>query len=406
MPSRFGVFIACFVLAAGSGACRDRCSSDGPLPNDAAVVDAARSLTRGPESGPEAARLTPSLDAAPAVDAFRDPVDAETPDPTPPATELYPQGRPRRTGRFRVSEIHELYWELAGTKGGVPAIELHGGPGGRASPFSRRLFDPDRFDVLLFDQRGAGRSRPRGEWRENTTQLLVADIEALRAHVGFTEPAILLGGSWGSTLAIAYAEAYPEKVAGIAIRGVFLCTRAEIDHFYHGGTAPFFPENFAALQAVVPHPERRDYPRQLFEMITSGNRSDRDRAVRGWARYEMRMVSTDMTDERALRMTSSGDWSAFSTLENHYMMHGCFLEEGQLLRDAWRIADIPVAMVSGRQDVICPPHNAAELAKRLKRVRHEIVPDGAHSSRDPPIGRAFLRAVDWVADRVEGREGR
>ncbi len=377
--------VALTTLALVVGSCREHASSLQTL-----RVDAAPTL-------PDAS-LVPEPHAEVTFDASSDVGRPEAPDPTPPVSEPYPPLQPRETGKLRVSKRHVLYWERAGTRGGLPAIVLHGGPGGRTGAYVRRLFDPERFDVLLFDQRGAGHSRPYGEWRENTTQLLIEDIEALRAHHGFTEPVILFGGSWGSTLALAYAEAHPGKIAGIAIRGVFLCTKAEIDHFYHGGTAPYFPENYAALQAVVPHPESLDYPRQLFEMITKGSPSDRRRAVRGWARYEMRMVEMGMTDERAIRMTSRGNWSAFSTLENYYVMHGCFLEEGQLVRDARHIAEIPVAMVSGRHDVICPPRNAAALAKRLKRVRHEIVPDGAHSSRDPPIAAAFLRAVDWVAD--------
>lgn len=314
---------------------------------------------------------------------------------------LFPDSRPYRTGRLKVSKIHQLYFELAGTPDGTPLVVLHGGPGGRAGAFTRQFFDPRRFKVLLFDQRGAGRSRPRAEYRENTTQLLIADIDALRDHLGFDEPVILFGGSWGSTLAVAYAETYPEKVAGLVLGGVFLCSKAEIDHFYHGGTAPFFPKNFAALQAVLHNSDRHDYPAQLFAMITGEDQAMSKRAIDAWATYEIRMTRMDMTDVMAKRIVTGSNFEAFSTLENHYMMNECFLEEGQLLRDAGAISHIPASIVNGRHDVICPPKTAVALARRIKRSKLEIVPLAAHSGRDEPLAEARLRGIDWVADQCE-----
>lgn len=314
--------------------------------------------------------------------------------------ELFPDSRPRKVGRLSVSERHRLYYELVGDPEGLPLIVLHGGPGGRAGSFTRQFFDPERFNALLFDQRGAGRSRPRAEYRENTTQLLIEDIEALRSYLGFDTPAILFGGSWGSTLAVAYAEAHPEKVAGLVLGGVFLCSKAEIDHFYHGGTAPFYPKNFAALSSVIPEPERLDYPAQLFALITGDDPRLSKRAIDAWARYEIRMTRMDMTDRLADRIVARSNFEAFSTLENHYMSHRCFLEEGQLLREADRIAQIPTSIVNGRHDTICPPKTAVALAERLRRVKLEIVPLAAHSGRDAPLAEARLRGIDWVASQV------
>jgi proline iminopeptidase len=263
-----------------------------------------------------------------------------------------------------------------------------------------RFFDPGKFRIILFDQRGAGRSKPRGAWRENTTQLLMEDINKVRDHLGVKDKVLLFGGSWGTTLAVAYAEAYPEKVCGLVLRGVFLGSRAEIDHFYHGGVAKFFPENFAALRALVPAPERKQYPRQLFEMTQSGDPEVRKRAIEGWAYYEIRMSSLEMTDERCREIVKKYDMTAFSVLENHYMMNGCFLEEGQLLKNADRIAHIPAFIVNGRFDVICPPITAQALASRLETVKLELTAAG-HSQSETATTEALLRGVEWVAERMK-----
>jgi proline iminopeptidase len=325
----------------------------------------------------------------------------------PEASPLYPMVEPSRSGHLRVSDLHELYWEVVGNPDGLPVIVLHGGPGGSAGPDMRRFFDPERFHVLLFDQRGAGRSKPRGEWRDNNTQLLVEDINALRAQAGLEGKAILFGGSWGTTLALAYAESYPERVSGIVLRGVFLATRDEIDHFYHGGASRLFPENWNRLREIVPEPESLNYPAQLFEMITGDDPTLRDRAIEGWAFYEIRMASVGMTDEATLEIMErhSDFMMPFALLENYYMMHGCFLEEGQLLRDVHRIADIPTFIVNGRWDPICPPRAAYDLAQRLRRVKLEMPASSGHSQNEPATIEALVRGVEWVADQIEADSG-
>jgi proline iminopeptidase len=314
--------------------------------------------------------------------------------------DLHPLTDPLSTGYLEVSEKHSLFWEVRGTERGFPVIVLHGGPGGGAWPDMARFFDPSKFRIILFDQRGAGRSKPKGEWRENTTQLLIEDINSLRDHLGVKGKALLFGGSWGTTLAVAYAEAHPDKVSGLVLRGVFLGSRAEIDHFYHGGVAKFFPENFARLRAILPAPERKDYPRQLFDMTQSKDQDVCKRAIEGWAYYEIRMSSLNMTDERCAEIVTKYDMTAFSVLENHYMMNHCFLDEGQLLENAEKIAHIPAFIVNGRFDVICPPITARALADRLKTVKLELTAAG-HAQSEPPTTEALLRGVEWVAERMK-----
>ncbi len=322
--------------------------------------------------------------------------------PAAPTAVLYPEIEPLRSGTLRVSDLHEIYWEVCGNPEGIPVFVLHGGPGGQAGPRMRRYFDPQRFFIILHDQRGGGRSRPVAEWRENTTQHLVEDINRLREHLGVTGKAIIWGGSWGSTLALAYAETYPERVSGLVLRGVFLGTQAEIDHFYHGGASLLFPENYERLRELVPDPESLDYPRQLFEMTQSDDPATRKRAIDGWAYYEIRMVSVGMSDERCQAIVEQyqDTLTSFSVLENYYMSHRCFLEENQLLRDAGKIAHLPTFIVNGRFDVICPPRNAWELAKRLGNAKVEFPAGAAHSDREEAVTRALVRGTAWVADQV------
>lgn len=313
---------------------------------------------------------------------------------------LHPVSKPTKTGFLKVSDLHELYWETSGNPKGIVAIGLHGGPGAGISDYMRRFFDPDRFHIILFDQRGAGRSKPKAEWRENTTQDLVEDINRIRKHLGIEGKVILWGGSWGSTLALAYAQAHPDKVAGLVLRGIFLSTSKEIEHFYHGATARFFPNNFERLKQILPHPERLDYPSQLFDLTQSEDEKIRQQAINGWVRYELRMASVNMTDERCDKIIENYDGTTFAVLENHYMKSGCFLKEGQLLDGAKLIENIPTYIVNGRYDMICPPYTAIELASRLKNVKLEIIEAAGHSYYEPAIAEALVQGLDWVAERI------
>ncbi len=200
-------------------------------------------------------------------------------------TKLWPPIEPFQSGYLKVSEIHEIYYELSGNPEGKPVFFLHGGPGGSSSPYMRRFCDPDKFLMVLSDQRGAGKSKPYGEIKENTTQHLVEDIERLRNHLKL-EKIILFGGSWGTTLGLAYAEAYPENVSGIVLRGVFMATKEEIDHFYHGGVGRYFPETYEKLLSVLPEPSRQPLPAYLFQLIQEGSQADKAKYSRAWAKYE------------------------------------------------------------------------------------------------------------------------
>lgn len=201
------------------------------------------------------------------------------------AISLYPAIEPHRSGFLQVSDRHILYWEVSGNDQGIPVIALHGGPGGSSGRGTRRLFDPERFRIIQFDQRGAGKSTPFAEWRENNTQLLIEDINKLREHLDIDGKAVLFGLSWGTTLALAYAEAYPENVSGLVLWGVFTCRQQEIDHLYHGGTAAFYPENYRRLQQIVPEPKQLNYPEQLFNVMTGHDPQLADSAIVAFAAY-------------------------------------------------------------------------------------------------------------------------
>ncbi|MFH1845930.1 MAG: alpha/beta fold hydrolase [bacterium] len=227
------------------------------------------------------------------------------------------------------------------------------------------------------------------------------DIRRLREFLDIEGKVMLWGGSWGSTLALAFAETYPELVSGLVLRGVFLGTRAEIEHFYHGGVADLFPDVYERLQALIPEPERHDYPRQLFELTQSEDPEVRQRAIDGWAAYEIRMSRVGATDASTQEIVETYDLTAFSVLENYYMSHGCFLSDDQLLRNCERIAHLPTFIVNGRFDAVCQPRNAWELAKRLDRVEVVFSPAAGHSGSEPNNVTALLRGTRWVADRLE-----
>jgi proline iminopeptidase len=329
----------------------------------------------------------PPPQAAPAARA------EAAPGATPPGSDdWFPVPPPIREGDLPVSELHTLHYVLSGNPRGRPVMVLHGGPGGGTSPSLRRYFDPAEWLVVEHDQRGSGKSTPYAELRENTTAALVADVERLREHLGL-ERVTILGGSWGSTLALAYAERHPTRVAALVLRGVFTCTRAEIDHFYHGGVEPFFPEAYAALRAAIPRPETRDWPRQLALLTTSSDAAARDRAVAAWALYETRISRVGMTDAAAAEALEGYDALGFSRIENHYMANACFLEEGELLRNLGVLAEIPTVIVQGRYDVITPPVTAWRVHRALPRSRLVLVEDGGHSGGSPPIRRGLTDAV-------------
>jgi proline iminopeptidase len=313
------------------------------------------------------------------------------------AEQLWPAIEPFETGYLEVSPLHEIYYELSGNPEGTPVFGLHGGPGGRSSPYMRRFFDPDRYLIVLYDQRGAGKSRPYGELRENDTWALVEDIESLRTRLGL-DRIVLFGGSWGSTLALAYAETHPERVAALVLRGVFTATQAEIDHFYHGGAAAFFPDVYERFLAELPEPDRRPLPAYLYELIVSSDTPERERYCLAWGKYEVKMAALNISDQAVADIFAEEEPCTFALFENYYMTHRCFLEEGQLLENAGRLAGIPTWLVNGRYDAICPPRAAHELQKRIPGSELVIAEGAGHWMGEPEIEQALLRIFRELGD--------
>jgi proline iminopeptidase len=304
---------------------------------------------------------------------------------------LWPRIEPFESGTLKVSDIHEIYYELSGNRAGKPVFVLHGGPGGSSSPYMRRFCNPDKFLIVLSDQRGAGKSKPHAELRENTTQNLVEDIERLRNHLKL-DKIIIFGGSWGTTLGLAYAEAYPENVSGIVLRGVFTATKEEIDHFYHDGANRCFPDAYDKLLSALPDADRRPLPDYLLELIQNSSGEKREEYCKAWARYEIKMAVLEISDDYIEEHLEQNSPYVFALFENYYMTNKCFLEEGQLLNNTDKIKDIPTIIVNGRYDLICPSITAYKLHKKLTSSKLIIAEGAGHWMGDRPVENALLKA--------------
>ena len=309
--------------------------------------------------------------------------------------ELYPEIEPYKSGYLKVSDLHQIYYECCGNPDGKPVFVLHGGPGSGSSPYMRRFFNPEKFNIILHDQRGAKRSKPFAEIKNNTTWHLVEDIEKLRKKLE-VDKMILFGGSWGSTLALAYAEKYPNKVNGIVLRGVFLATKSEIDHFYHGGVRKFFPEIYDDFINSLPQGNNGKIPAQLFELINTDDKDQRKKYARVWARYELQIASLQVeerTREEWDKTFNSFNPIAFSLLENYYMKNKCFLETNQLLKNVNRIGSTRVIIVNGRYDAICPPITAYKLHNKLQNSKLVIAEESGHWMGEKNIEKTLLKAM-------------
>ena len=306
---------------------------------------------------------------------------------------LYPSIEPYDARIIDVGDGHRLYVEQCGNPQGMPVVVLHGGPGGGCSPTMRRYFDPRHYRVILFDQRGCGRSTPHAEVAANTTWHLVADIERIRAALGI-ERWIVFGGSWGATLALIYAQSHPDRAAFLALRGVFLMTRAELDWFYGGGAGRFWPEIWARFTAPIPEAERGDLIAAYHRRLFSGDYVTETRHARIWASWENALA--------AIESRGGGDAPAdyaraFARLENHYFRNFGFLDcDGQILAGMARIRQIPGEIVQGRYDMICPPASAWALADAWPRGRLEMVPMAGHALSEPGITTALVRVMDGL----------
>ena len=313
---------------------------------------------------------------------------------TEPRRELYPEIEPYNHGTLPVSPLHTLYYEQCGNPDGKPVVFLHGGPGAGCNSKCRRFFDPKAYRIVLFDQRGCGRSTPHAELRENTTWDLVADIERLREHLKI-ERWQAFGGSWGSTLALAYAETHPRRVTELVLRGIFMLRRWELEWFYQNGCDALFPDAWETYLAAIPQAEHGDLMRAYHKRLTDPDPAVRLAAAQAWSVWE---ASTSfLLQDPAYIATSAGDRFAlaFARIENHYFINRGFLEcDDQLLRDASSLRDIPAVIVQGRYDVVCPLRSAWDLHRAWPQADLQIVADAGHSSFEPGIVDALVRASD------------
>jgi proline iminopeptidase len=309
-----------------------------------------------------------------------------------PRAELYPEIEPYRTGTLRLDSVHTLYWEESGNPQGAPVLFLHGGPGAGASPAHRRFFDPAHYRIVIFDQRGAGRSTPLGELRENTTPHLVADIERLRGHLGI-ERWLVFGGSWGSTLALAYGEAHPGRCAGFILRGVFLCRRSEIDWFLYG-LRTLYPEAWRTFAEVIPAPERGDLLAAYYKRLADPDPAVHVPAARAWSTYEGVCSTLLPSPETVAHFAGDVVSLGLARIEAHYFTHGIFLPEGALLENLHRLRHLPCTIVQGRYDAVCPIVTADEVHRAWPESGYVVVADAGHSAWEPGISAELVRATE------------
>lgn len=311
---------------------------------------------------------------------------------------MYPEIQPYRHGYLDTQDGHQVYWELCGNPDGKPAIFLHGGPGSGCSETHRRLFNPDRYNVLLFDQRGCGRSTPHASLENNTTWHLVADIEHLRTQVLQTEKLLVFGGSWGSTLALAYAQQHPEHVSELIVRGIFTVRRAELLWFYQEGASWLFPDSWEDYLAPIPVQERHDLMAAYRKRLTGSDPAVQLTAAHAWSQWESRTITllpsvphqeSESDDQAAL---------AFARIENHYFVHNGFMEEGQLLNNAHKLHGIPGVIVQGRYDVCTPMKTAWELHKVWPQAEFHITANAGHAFDEPGNLAALLAATDKFSE--------
>ncbi|MBI3552614.1 MAG: prolyl aminopeptidase [Elusimicrobia bacterium] len=311
-----------------------------------------------------------------------------------PPEELFPPIAPYREGMLKVAALHTIHWEEAGNPKGKPLIFLHGGPGGGTEPIYRRYFDPKKWRIVLYDQRGCGKSTPHAELRENTTWDLVADTEKLRRHLGI-EKWVVFGGSWGSTLSLAYSQAHPSRVKAIILRGIFLLRRKELLWFYQEGTSYLFPDAWEHYLEPIPVRERGDLMKAYYKRLTSRDKSVRLRAARAWAIWEGATSKLRQDPDLVKRFGKGKFAEAFARIECHYFVHRGWLKtDDQLLRDVKKIRKIPGVIVQGRYDVVCPMVSAWDLHRAWPQAKFTVIPDAGHSMTEPGTRAALISAAD------------
>ena len=306
---------------------------------------------------------------------------------------LYPEIDAYSTGFLQVSELHTIAWERSGNPDGIPVIVIHGGPGGGSQPSYRRYFNPEKFDIIQFDQRGCGQSTPYAELIDNNTHASVSDLEMLRESFGI-ERWHVFGGSWGSTLSLIYAQNHPNRVLSLTLRGIFMCRKSELHWFYQDGASHIFPDAFDHYRDHIPKDEQGNLIEAYYSRLTDSDVDVRRSAAREWTRWEM-ATSRLFPDPEYLDKAEDLDFAvAFARIECHYFINAIFVEEAYILNNASKIVDIPTTIVQGRYDVVCPPKSAWELHKALPQSDLIIVPDAGHSMGEVSIARELVKATD------------
>jgi proline iminopeptidase len=314
-------------------------------------------------------------------------------DPSP-RRGYYPPIEPYRIGRLAVSAEHELYFEESGNPRGKPVVFLHGGPGFGTEPNHRRFFDPEAYRIVLFDQRGCGKSTPHASLVKNTTWDLVSDLETLRAHLGI-ERWQVFGGSWGSSLALAYAETHPDRVTELVLRGIFLVTKTEIDWFYQRGAGALFPDAWEKYVEPIPRAERADLLTAFYRRLTGDDANERLRAARAWSLWEG-STSCFLPDRTLIEKTSGDEFAvAFARIECHYFVHGAWFDPPRgLLDNIGKIRHLPAVIVQGRYDVVCPMESAWALHRAWPEADFRVVPDAGHAASEPGTLHELIEATD------------
>ena len=315
----------------------------------------------------------------------------------PPRSELYPEIEPYSSGMLKLDGVHRMYWEQSGNPHGMPVLFLHGGPGAGAAPAHRRFFDPARYRIVIYDQRGAGRSTPLGELKDNTTPHLVADIERLRQHLRI-ESWLVFGGSWGSTLALAYGEAHPARCTGFILRGIFLCRASEIEWFIHG-LKSFFPEAWRRFVDIIPGPERGNLLRSYYGRLTDRDSAVHMAAARAWSTYEGACSTLLPSPDTVAYFAGDTVALGLARIEAHYFTHDIFMAENALLENVGRIRHLPCTIVQGRYDAVCPIVTADDLHHAWPEAEYVIVPAAGHSAWEPGISAELVKATERFKSR-------
>ncbi|CAF1257870.1 unnamed protein product [Didymodactylos carnosus] len=313
--------------------------------------------------------------------------------------ELYPEIEPYKTGMLKVSEIHTLYYEEVGNPSGKPIVFIHGGPGGGTDARDRRFFDPQAYRIIIYDQRGAGNSTPSACLEENTTWDLVEDLEKLRKHFNI-DKWILFGGSWGSTLALSYAETHPETVKALILRGIFICRRKELLWFYQDGASMIFPDAWEKFLEAIPKVEHGDLISAYHRRLTGNDEQEKLKVATAWSVWELSTSRLYVDPSYIAHATDDAKFAVtFARIETHYFVHGVFMnEDGQLLKNADKIKDIPGVIVQGRYDVVCPAYSAWDLHKVWPKGELHWVDDAGHSAKEDGIVHQLVTATDKFRD--------